>query len=63
MAQKKEGSEKKAGVKIQDLSPRKDAKGGAGIKNSDSLKNSDFKNSDSFKNQDSVNSSSTRGQN
>lgn len=29
MAQNKEGTEKKPGVKIQDLSPTKDAKGGA----------------------------------
>ena len=28
MAQKKQGNEKKSGVKIQDLSPKKDAKGG-----------------------------------
>jgi hypothetical protein len=28
MAQNKEGTEKKPGVKIQDLSPKKDAKGG-----------------------------------
>ncbi|HEV3410523.1 MAG TPA: hypothetical protein VG095_09515 [Chthoniobacterales bacterium] len=32
MAQKKEGTEKKPGVKIQDLSPKKDAKGGFGKK-------------------------------
>lgn len=30
MAQKKQGTEKKRGVKIQDLSPKKDAKGGGG---------------------------------
>ena len=30
MAQETEGSEKKPGVKIQDLSPKKDAKGGFG---------------------------------
>ena len=30
MSQNKEGSEKKPGVKIQDLSPKKDAKGGVG---------------------------------
>ncbi len=29
MSQNKEGTEKKPGVKIQDLSPKKDAKGGA----------------------------------
>lgn len=29
MAQKKESTENKPGVKVQDLSPKKDAKGGA----------------------------------
>lgn len=36
MAQKKEGTEKKPGVKIQDLSPKKDAKGGARNQNATS---------------------------
>ena len=34
MAQNKEGTDKKPGVKIQDLSPKKDAKGGARNENS-----------------------------
>jgi hypothetical protein len=43
MAQKKEGTEsteKKPGVKIQDLTPSKDAKGGV-ARNADSVRNAD----------------------
>jgi hypothetical protein len=55
---KKEGSEKKPGVKIQDLSPKKDAKGGAGIRSADSLKSQDsFRQQDAMRSQDSMSSS------
>lgn len=58
MAQQNEGSEKKPGVKIQDLSPKKDAKGGA-ARNQDSAGNlNSLRNQDSVRNQDSASQNS-----
>lgn len=57
MAQKKEGNEKKTGVKIQDLSPKKDAKGGRGITQQNSMTNQN-----SLGSQNSMGSQNSGGQ-